>query len=102
MTYFKGAKDTLYCYHKHLEPFFSKGMERLRLNQLTDYNINFINMKGGNSILADVIYRLKMLGIYKDLVKDPKKPQASEIQVTEVNTSKIYTLDSNVLCVEQK
>ena len=45
-----------------------------------------------------------MLYIYKDPIEDPKrKLKASEIQhITEVNASKIHTLDSYILCVEQK
>ena len=40
--------------------------------------------------------------MYKDSIEDPKKLKASEIQhVTEVNTKKMHTLDSILLCAEQ-
>ena len=67
--------------------------------ELADYNMTFIHIKGSNKIIADAISRLKMLDIYKDPVEDPKKPQI-KIQVTEVNDSKIHTLDSDVFYTE--
>ena len=33
--------------------------------ELTDYDITFIHIKGINKILADAIFKLKMLDIYK-------------------------------------
>ena len=71
--------------------------------ELADYNITSVYIKASNSILADTISRVRMLDIYKDPVEDPKRPHVSEIQqVMEINTNKIHTMDSNILCAEQK
>ena len=40
--------------------------------ELADYNITFVHIKGSNNILADAIYRLNTLEIYKVLIEDLK------------------------------
>ena len=71
--------------------------------ELVDYNVSFVHIKGRNNILADAISRLKMIDIYNNPIEDPKKkPKASKLQhITEVNISKIDTLDGNVLYDDQ-
>ena len=70
--------------------------------ELAEYNIIFIHIKGSKGILADAVSGLKIPDIYKDPIKYSKKSRVSKIQVTELNMSKIHTLDSNVLHAEQK
>ena len=92
--YLRGAECILHCDHKPLDPFLSKGMKMLKLDQwaieLPDYNITFVHIKGSSNILADVISRLTNLDTYKVPTKDPQRLKVSAIQhITEVNTSKI-------------
>ena len=59
-------------------------------------------IKGNNNVLADAIS--KMLDIYRDPIEDPKLLKASDLQqcITKVHTSKMHTLNSNVLYAEQR
>ena len=49
VLYLRGAKSVLYCDHKLLEPFLSKGITIPKLNRLSmelaDYNITFVHIK---------------------------------------------------------
>ena len=72
--------------------------------ELADYDITFVHVNFSNNILTDVISRLKMLDIYRHPIENPKMIKASDLQqhVTEINTSKIHTLNNNALCAEQR
>ena len=74
--YLKGAECILYCNHKPLETFLTKGIKIPMLNrwsmELADYNITFVHIKGKNNLLVGAISRLKMLYIYKEPVENPK------------------------------
>ena len=74
--YLREAQCILHCDHKPLEPFLSYGMKINNLNhwsiELLDYNHIFLYIKGSNNILADAIFRLKTLDIYKDPLEYPK------------------------------
>ena len=104
----RGAEYILYCSHKPIEPFLSKGRKIPKLDKwamkLPDYNIIFGHIKGSNNNLADPISRLKTLDIYRDPIENPEMLKASDLQshITELNTSKIHTLNSNVLHAEQR
>ena len=67
--YLQGAKCTLQCNHKPLEPFLTRGMKIAKLDRwamlLQEYDITFVHIKGKDNILADAISRLCIINIYK-------------------------------------
>ena len=83
--YLRRAECILHCNHKPLDPFILKGMQIPKLDQwtmeLADYNITFVDIKGSNNILADVISRLNMLDIYRDPIEDPEMLKAGDLQL---------------------
>ena len=72
-----GSMCTLRCDHKPLEPFLISGMKIQKLDrwalELSDYNSNFIYIKGNDNILADTISCLISKSLYHELLQDPKK-----------------------------
>ena len=71
--YLQGAKCTLCCDHKPLEPFLTRGMKIAKLDRwamlLQGYDITFVHIKGKDNILADAIYRLCTIGIYEKAIE---------------------------------
>ena len=71
--YLQGAKCTLYCDHKHLEPFLTRGMKLTKLDRwvmlLQEYDITFVHKKGKDNILADAISRLHTIEIYEKTIE---------------------------------
>ena len=57
--YLRGAKCTLRCNHKPLEPFLPRGMKIAKLDRwamlLQEYDITLIHIKDKDNILADAI-----------------------------------------------
>ena len=55
----RGAKCTLRCDHKPLEPFQSRGIKIVKLDRWAmsqqEYDITFVHIKGKDNILADAI-----------------------------------------------
>ena len=55
--YLQGMKCTLYCNHKPLEPFLTRGMKIAKLDRwamlLQEYDITFVHIKLKDNILAD-------------------------------------------------
>ena len=71
---------------------------------LADYNISFMHIKGKHNILADAISKLKMLNIYEEPLENPKVQIVSNSQsvVMEICATSMHTVDTNMLCNEQK
>ena len=71
--YLQGAKCTLYCNHKPLKPFLTKGMMIAKLDRwamlLQEYDITFVHIKGKENILADPISRLHTIDIYEKAIE---------------------------------
>ena len=76
--YLQGAKCTLHCNHKPLEPLLSRGMKIAKLDRwvmlLQEYDITFVHIKGKDNILADVISRLHTLDIYEKTIETQHSP----------------------------
>ena len=76
--YLQGAKCTLCCSHKPLEPFLSRGIKIAKLDReamlLQEYNITFVHIKGKDNIFADAISRLCTLDIYERTVETQHSP----------------------------
>ena len=57
--YLQGAKCTLNCDHKPLEPFLTRGMKIAKLDRWTmllqEYDMTFVHIKGKDNILTDAI-----------------------------------------------
>ena len=68
--YLAGIKCTLYCDHKSLAPFFTTGMSSLVLDhwalKLQQFNIQLKHILGKKNMVADMISRLSILGLYQD------------------------------------
>ena len=68
--YLRGAKCTLCCDHKPLEPFLTRGMKIAKLDRwamlLQEYDITFVHIRGKDNILTDVISRLCTINNYKE------------------------------------
>ena len=68
--YLPGTKCTLYCDHKPLAPCFTTGISSLVLDcwtlELQRFDIQFGNILGKKNVVADVISKLRTLGIYLD------------------------------------
>ena len=84
--YLQGAKCTLHCDHKPLEPFLSRGMKIAKLDRwamlLQVYDITFVHIKGKDNILADVISRLHTLDIYEKAT-EPQHSPAVKTSITQ-------------------
>ena len=75
-TYEEVHTHTLKCDHKPLKPFITSGMKIQKFDrwalELSDYNLNFVHIKGNDNILADTILHLKSKNLYHILLQDPK------------------------------
>ena len=71
--YLQGAKCTLHCNHKPLEPFLTRGMKIAKLDRwamlLQVYDITFVHIKGKDNILADAISRCHTIDIYEKAIE---------------------------------
>ena len=71
--YLQGAKCTLNCDHKPLEPFLTRGMKIVKLDRWTmllqEYDMTFVHIKGKDNILTDAISRLHTIDIYKKAIE---------------------------------
>ena len=89
--YLRGAKCTLRCDHKHLEPFLPRGMKMVKLDRwamlLQEYGITFLHIKGKDNILADAISKLCTINIYEDPAED--RLQCSPIKQNTAKPSKV-------------
>ena len=72
--YLRGAKCTLRCDHKLLEPFLPRGMKIVKLDRwvmlLQEYDITFVHIRGKDNVLADTISRLCTINVYNDTVEN--------------------------------
>ena len=68
--YLVGTKCTLYCGHKVLAPFFTKGMSSPILYRLVlevqQFNIKFECIQSKKNVVANAISRLRTLSLYQD------------------------------------
>ena len=100
--YLWGAKCTLRCDHKPIEPFLSRGMKIAKLDRwamlLQEYNITFSHIKGKDNILADVISQLHTINIYEDLTEDRllHSPTAHNKACSDKATDSVQLLDSGI------
>ena len=76
--YLQGAKCTLHCNHKPLEPFLTRGMKVANLDRwamlLQEYDITFVQIKGKGNILVDAISRLCTIDIYEEAIETQHLP----------------------------
>ena len=88
--YLQGAKCTLCCDHKPLEPFLSRGIKIAKLDRwamlLQEYDITFVHIKEKDNILADAISRLCTLDIYKKAIETKHSPAVKTTTTLQENT----------------
>ena len=88
--YLQGAKCTLHCDHKSLEPFLSRGMKIAKLDicamLLQEYDITFVHIKGKDNILANAISRLCTLDIYEKAIETKHSPVVKTTTTLQENT----------------
>ena len=116
--YLWGAKCTLCCNHKPLEPFLTRGMKIAKLDRwamlLQEYDITFVHIRGKDNILTDAISRLHTIDIYEKAIETQHLPitQTTTTQVDEkveqiqhVDSSQspqLLNMNSTTLCTLQK
>ena len=85
----------LYCNHKPLAPFFTKGMSSPMLHrwalELQQFNIKFQHIQGKKNIVADAISRLRTLGCYHD--NDKEDVPLSTEDVVENIIEEIHSIE---------
>ena len=94
--YLQGAKCTLCCNHKPLEPFLSRGMKIAKLDRwamlLQEYDITFVQITGKDNILSNAISRLCTLDIYEKAIETKHSSAVKttpHCRKTQLNTSSI-------------
>ena len=84
--YLRGAKCTLHCNHKPLEPFLTRGMKIVKMDRwamlLQEYDITFVRIRGNDNILTDTISRFCTIDIYEKAI------ETQHSQVTKTTTTK--------------
>ena len=105
--YLQGSICTLRCDHKSLEHFLMSGMKIQKLDrwalELSDYNLNFIYIKGNDNILADTISHLKSKNLYHKLLQDPKTLHCQDISLeTTKHPNADSTITTELFIEEQK
>ena len=72
--YLRGTKSTLWCDHKPLEPFLTRGTKIAKLDRwvmlLQEHDITFVHIRGKDNILPDAISRLCMISVYEEAIED--------------------------------
>ena len=96
--YLAGTKCILYCDHKPLAPFITTGMSSPVLDrwalELQQFNIKFQHIQGKKNMVANVLSRLRTLGLYQDdgsedvplTIEDVVKNIIEEIQSMDTMT----------------
>ena len=69
--------------------------------ELSHYKLTLIHIKGSNNILADAFPTLKTLGIYKELLDNPKTSDTMT-HIAKMVSSNIETLSIDELHTEEK
>ena len=71
---------------------------------MADYNIMLLHTKAKNNVLADAIFRLKTLDIYKETLENLKTPAVSNTQghVMEICETNMHTISTTMIHTEQK
>ena len=68
-----------------MEPFLRSGMKTQKLDrwalELSDYNLNFVHIKGNDNMLADTISHQKSKNLYDELLQDPKTLHCQDISL---------------------
>ena len=115
--YLRGAKCTLPCDHKLLEPFLTRGMKIAILDRwamlLQEYGITFVHIRGKDNILTDAISRLCTIDIYEEAIEKHHLPitqtttqvdkKVKQIQCINSSTSsQLLNMNSTTLCTLQK
>ena len=114
-----GAKCTLHCDHKPLEPFLIRGMKIAKLDRwamlLQEYGIIFVHIRGKDNILADAISRLYTINAYEEAIENHHSPKAqttthadeecqtdSTLQFISIPTAPEYELHNIVIFYKNK
>ena len=116
--YLQGARCTLHCDHKPLEPFLTRGMKIAKLDRwamlLQEYDITFVHIKGKDNILANGISRLHTLDIYEKAIETQHSPAVKTTTTQQEDTIECIqhidsaplpqslNMDSTTLCTLQK
>ena len=73
------------------------------VNKLPDYNQTFVHIKGTNKILADAIFRLRTLDIYRDPIENPKIQQLTiQKSTAKVVANEMQTFSNDRLHAKQR
>ena len=98
----RGAKCTLQCNHKPLEPFLTRGMKIAKLDRwamlLQEYDITFVHIRGKDNILAYAISRLCTINVYKEAIEDKQHHLLGSQDATHssVKAEQIQQLNSSI------
>ena len=117
--YLRGAKYTLQCNHKPLEPFLTRGAKIAKLDRwailLQEYDMTFVHIRGKDSILTDAISRLCTINVYEEAIEDKQHhllglqnathSNAKAEQIQHLNSStplQLLNMNTATLCKLQK
>ena len=117
--YLRGTKCTLWCDHKPLGPFLTRGMKIAKLDRwpmlLQEYDIIFVHIRGKDNILMDAISRLHMINAYEEAIEDKQHhllgsqtathSNAKVEQIQHLNSStplQLLNMNTITLCNLQK
>ena len=97
--YLQGAKCTLHCDHKPLEPFLTRGMKIAKLVRwamlLQEYDIEFVHIRGKDNILTDAISRLCTIDVYEEAIENHHLPVTQTTTQVDEKVKQIQHINSS-------
>ena len=90
-----------------MKPFLMSGMKIQKLDrlalELSDYNLNFVHIKGNENVLADTILHLKSKTLYHEPLQGPKTMCCLDIPlVTTTQPNADSPITTELLIEEQR